>query len=151
MLFVDLIHLVLELLCRHWLACYTEPATRRLRRRWKAEIMLFPMVHHGPRLDHSLVIGRPFECSVLWQGNPLSTVQTFGTPHCKLCSKERLEIYKRARYKRETLINDRTNLFEACNHKPSFHRYKVDECTDETQESRKGPAESNHRVLVASV
>ena len=87
--------------------------------------------------------------SILWQGNPLSTVQTFGTPSCKLCSKERLEIYKRARFKRATLINERTNLFEACNHKPSFHRYKVDECTDETQQSRKGPAESNHRVLVS--
>ena len=91
------------------------------------------------------------ECSILWQGNPLSTVQTFGPPHCKLCSKERLEMCKRARCKRDTLINERTDLFEACCHKPSFHRCKVDECTDETQESRKGPADSDHRVLLASV
>ena len=63
------------------------------------------------------VLARSVRCqtehSVLWQGNPLSTVQTFGTPHCKLCSKERLEMCKRARYKRDALINERTNLFEA--------------------------------------
>ena len=88
--------------------------------------------------------------SILWQGKPLSTVQTFGTPTCKLCSKKRLEIYKRARFKGRTLINDRTHLFEACKHRPDFHRYTEQEpCTDETQGSRKGPARSNHRVLIS--
>ena len=32
--------------------------------------------------------------SILWTGNPLSTVKTFETPHCKLCTKEKLEILK---------------------------------------------------------
>ena len=44
----------------------------------------------GPVRNHT-------KCSILWQGNPPSTVQTFGTPSCKLCSKERLEMCKRAR------------------------------------------------------
>ena len=61
------------------------------------------------------------KCSILWQGNPLSTVQTFGTPSCKLCNKERLEICKRAKFKRAMPMNERTDLFEACNHKPSFY------------------------------
>ena len=86
--------------------------------------------------------------SVLWKGNPLSTVKTFRTPHCKLCTKEKLEILKRARYKPRTLINRKRDLHEACNHKPHFHRYHDEETsTDETRDSRKGPAKSNHRVF----
>ena len=97
------------------------------------------------------LVRHQIEHSIPWQGNPLSTVQTFGTPSYRLRSKERLETHKRARFKRATLINERTNLFEACNHKPSFHQCKVDECTDETQESQKGPAESVHRALVSAL
>ena len=90
--------------------------------------------------------------SILWKGNPLSTVKTFGTPHCKLCAKERLEIMKRARLKPSTLINKKRDLYEACNHKPQFHRYtnKETPSTDETQESRKGQTtESNHRATAS--
>ena len=79
------------------------------------------LMNFRPGTVSARLVRNQIEYSILWQGNPLSTVQTFGTPHCKLCSKERLEICKRARHKRDTLINDRTNLFEACNHKPSFH------------------------------
>ena len=60
----DLIHLVLGLLRRQRLACSTELATRRLRHRWKAESVLFPMVHHGPALDQLLIVGRLFEVRV---------------------------------------------------------------------------------------
>ena len=33
-------------------------------------------------------------CSIIWQGNPISAVKTFGTANCTLCNKERLEILK---------------------------------------------------------
>ena len=96
------------------------------------------------------IIRNSINYSILWQGKTLSTLQTFGTPTCKLCSKERLEIYKRARFKRETLINDRTHLFEACKHKTAFHRYEEGaQCTDETCQSRKGPTRSNHREVIS--
>ena len=90
--------------------------------------------------------------SILYQGNPLSVVQTFGTPNCRLCSKERIEILKRSRHKPQSLINKRQELYEACKHKPQFHRYKVEEAsTDETSNSRKSQsaARSNHRVLIS--
>ena len=83
------------------------------------------------------IIRNFIDYSVLWRGNPLSSVKTFATPHCKLCSKERTEILKRARYKPHLLINIRTGLYESCNHIPQFHRFKEgdDDSTDETQES----------------
>ena len=60
MLIVDLIHLVsheMDVLLRLWLACSTGFTTSHLRYRWKAGILLFPMVHHGPTLNPCLVIG----------------------------------------------------------------------------------------------
>ena len=81
--------------------------------------------HNFPELTPSLIRNNT-EYSILWQGNPLSTVKTFGIPHCsRLCGKERLEILKRARYKPQSLINKKKDLYEACNHKPQFHRYKL--------------------------
>ena len=35
-------------------------------------------------------------CAILWQGNPLSAVKTFGKNSCKLCNRERMEIIKQA-------------------------------------------------------
>ena len=89
--------------------------------------------------------------SVLWQGKALSAVKTFGTLNCKLCSKERLETFKRAQFKPGTLTNRRKDFHEACKHKPSFHRHTMEHSPDETQGSRKGrdPVNSNHRELVS--
>ena len=55
---------------------------------------------------------------VVWQGNPLSCVKTFKSLTCKLCSKERLHLYK-ARQKDKAdetnlLINTRSDLYSAC-------------------------------------
>ena len=34
------------------------------------------------------------EVGILWKGNPLSCVKTFGTKNCKLCMQEKIEILK---------------------------------------------------------
>ena len=115
-----------------------------------ARFVAATLINFQPGVLNTKIVRSHLKYSILWQGNPLSVVQTFGTPTCKLCSRERLEIYKRARFKRNTLINERTDLFEACKHKAAFHRYEQEApCTDETQGSRKGPARSNHRVLIS--
>ncbi|CAB9506324.1 unknown protein [Seminavis robusta] len=54
------------------------------------------------------------EISILWQGNPISTVKTFGTRHCSLCNRERLEILKRSRESPEKLINSCNEIYGAC-------------------------------------
>ena len=70
--------------------------------------------------------------SIVWQGNPISAVKTFGTNHCMLCNKERLEILKLARFKPHLLINSCNEIYGACRHKPKFHRYTKHPSTDET-------------------
>jgi hypothetical protein len=62
-------------------------------------------------------------CKVLWQGNPINVVKTFGTPNCALCNKERLEILKQSRKNPESLINSCNEIYGACRHNPKFHRY----------------------------
>ncbi len=71
-------------------------------------------------------------CSIIWQGNPISAVKTFGTANCALCNKERLEILKLSRYKPHLLINSCNEIYGACRHKPKFHRYITARGTDES-------------------
>ena len=60
---------------------------------------------------------------ILWKGNPLSCVKTFGTRACKLCSKERLEILKLVRTEPVRAINKNNEIYGACRHKPKFHKF----------------------------
>ena len=64
------------------------------------------------------------KCEILWQGNPINVVKTFGTPNCALCNKERLAILKQSRKNPNSLINSCNEIDGACRHKPKFHRYK---------------------------
>ena len=62
--------------------------------------------------------------SILWKGNPISCVKSFGKLKCSLCMKERLEILKALGDNSEKrLINSNNELYGACRHKPKFHRY----------------------------
>ena len=55
---------------------------------------------------------------ILWKGNPLSCVKTFGTKHCKLCSKERMAILNLTRKHPEMAINKCNEVYGACHHRP---------------------------------
>ncbi len=92
-------------------------------------------------------------CSVIWKGNPLSAVKTFGTPHCTLCARERIEILKLSRYKPHLLINSCNEIYGACRHKPKFHRYATAQGTDESPREMKGSnkQEKSPQRLSASV
>jgi GIY-YIG catalytic domain len=77
-------------------------------------------------------------CSVLWQGNPISVVKTFGTPNCALCNKERIEILKQSKKDSNSLINSCNEIYGACRHKPKFHRYvSRTPSTDESNEDER--------------
>ena len=61
--------------------------------------------------------------NILWQGNPMSCVKTFGTPGCKLCSKERMAILNLTRKTPHLAINKCNEVYGACRHRPRFHRF----------------------------
>ena len=80
------------------------------------------------------IIRNSIEYSILWQGNSISTTQTFGTSNCRLCTQEKITIIKAAKLDPTTLINKRRDLHEACKHKPQFHRFRDSDSTDEATE-----------------
>ena len=79
-----------------------------------------------------------YTSKVLWQGNSISTVKTFGTSHCVLCNQERLHIFYRFKKDPGKQINFCNEIFGACKHKTRFHRYiKVEPGTDDSEEEEK--------------
>lgn len=65
------------------------------------------------------------DMEIVWQGDAISCMKSFGQLSCRLCMKERLEILKQTRRSPEKLINSRSELYGACRHKTNFHRYKL--------------------------
>ena len=70
-----------------------------------------------------LVQAQELDISIMWKGNALSTMKTFGTRNCVLCAKERVAIVKHWWKDKKTLINSNTEIFGGCRHKTKFHRY----------------------------
>jgi hypothetical protein len=68
-----------------------------------------------------------YKVEILWQGNPLATVKTFGTSACKPCAKERLAILKLTRSTPHLAINKCNEINGACRHNPGFHRFDIKE------------------------
>ena len=61
---------------------------------------------------------------ILWQGDPIKVVKTFGKRSCVLCTQERLAIIKAAWKNCNQLINSNSEIYGACCHNPKFHRFK---------------------------
>ena len=60
---------------------------------------------------------------ILWQGDAISCMKSFGQLNCHLCMRERIEILKWSKKNLEKLINSRSEIYGACRHKTRFHRY----------------------------
>jgi hypothetical protein len=66
---------------------------------------------------------RLMKFQILWQGNPISCMKTFGKLNCALCMRERVEILRAHQQEKDKLINSNKEIFGACRHKTKFHRF----------------------------
>ena len=57
------------------------------------------------------------------QLNPIGAMKTFTKPNCNLCMQERLTILKKRRDKRVTVMNKNSEIYGACRHKTTFHKF----------------------------
>jgi hypothetical protein len=55
---------------------------------------------------------------IIWKGNPMTVVKSFGKNSCKLCSRERMEIIKHLFNPECPTINSRLEIHGACRHLP---------------------------------
>ena len=62
---------------------------------------------------------------VLKQLDLIGAMKTFTKPNCNLCMQERLKNLKMIRDKRVTVMNKNLEIYGACRHKASFHRFFI--------------------------
>ena len=67
---------------------------------------------------------------VVKQLNPIREMKTFTKPNCKICMEEHLTILKKLLDKRATIMNKNSEIYGACRHKTTFHRFFLS--TDDT-------------------
>ena len=60
---------------------------------------------------------------VIKQLNPIRAMKKFTKPNCNLCMQERLTILKKLRDKRITVMKNNSEIYGACWHKTTFHRF----------------------------
>lgn len=82
---------------------------------------------------------------ILWKGDPLTCVKTFGSKKCRLCAKERLAILLSSRNEPEKTINKCKEIYGACRHKPRFHKLQQKESPTSTDESAKDERGLGHQ------
>jgi hypothetical protein len=60
---------------------------------------------------------------IVWQGNVISCMKSFGKLNCSLCMRERIEILRTIRQEEWKIMNNCNEIYGACRHKPRFHRF----------------------------
>jgi hypothetical protein len=69
------------------------------------------------------IVREMLKVEIVWKGNPIGCMKTFGSNSCNLCMKERLAILNMTRKNPKKLINSRNEICGACRHKTRFHRF----------------------------
>jgi hypothetical protein len=60
---------------------------------------------------------------IVWQGNAISCMKSFGKLNCSLCMWERIEILRTICQEEWRIINHCNEIYGACQHKTRFHRF----------------------------
>lgn len=79
------------------------------------------------------------EVSVLWKGDPIHCMKSFGSKTCALCMQERLETLRRAREGQESPVNSNNELHGTCWHKMRFHWLTLPKDKNLSTDDRTGP------------
>ena len=58
---------------------------------------------------------------VIWEGNALSVVKTFGSDQCRLCAEEKFCIWEDNCRNFRYMLNKRQEIYGACAHNVHFH------------------------------
>jgi hypothetical protein len=64
-----------------------------------------------------------WKIKILWQGNTISCMKSFGKLNCSLCMRERIEILRAMQQEECLIINSCNEIYGACRHKTKFHRF----------------------------
>jgi hypothetical protein len=68
-------------------------------------------------------IRKMMKVKIIWQGNAISCMKSFGKLNCSLCMRERIEILRTICQEEWKIINHCNEIYGACQHKTRFHRF----------------------------
>jgi hypothetical protein len=80
-----------------------------------------------------------YQVKILWKGNAISCVKSFGKKSCRLCMKERIEIIKAIYKNKNQVINSCNEIYGSCRHNPHFHRYHNQRTTNNASTDESNP------------
>jgi hypothetical protein len=66
---------------------------------------------------------RMMKVKIIWQGNTISCMKSFGKLYCSLCMHKRIEILCMIHQEEWKIINNCNEIYGACQHKTRFHRF----------------------------
>jgi hypothetical protein len=76
---------------------------------------------------------------IVWQGNAISCMKSFGKLNCSLCMQERIEILCTICQEEWKIINHCNEIYyDACRHKTSFHRFLKDHTNEKNTSTDEG-------------
>ena len=84
---------------------------------------------------------------VLQKMNPISTMKTIGTDHCKLCTDEKIKILKYTRELGPLIINKCSEVYGACRHRTKFHWFSSDEATEVAERANYPDPQYNYKQV----
>ena len=103
---------------------------RLLKNRQKSDSFAAHFVQHFNNTKSRTDLRKCMTFKILDQLNLIGVMKTFTKPNCNLCMQERLTILKKLRDKRITVMNNNSEIYGACRHKTTLHRFCL--CTDDT-------------------
>ena len=103
---------------------------RLLKNGQKSDLFAAHFVQHFNNTTLRTDLRKCMTFKVVNQLNPIGAMKTLPKPNCNLCIQERLTILKMLREKRVTVMNKNSEIYGACRHKTTFHRFFLS--TDDT-------------------
>ena len=89
----------------------------------KSDSFAAHFVHHFNNTTSRTDLRKCMTFKEINQLNPIGAMKIFTKPNCNLCMQERLTIMKELCEKRVTVMNTNLDIYGACRHKNTFHRF----------------------------
>ena len=103
--------------------CHFSNLQRVLKNGQKSDLFAAHFVQHFNNTTPRTDLRKYMMFKVIKQLNPIVAMKTFTKPNFNLCIQERLTILNKLRDKHVTVMNKNSEIYGACRHKTTFHKF----------------------------
>ena len=109
--------------CKKIIDGYFSDLQRLLKNGQKLDSFAAHFVKHFNNTTSRMDLRKHMMFKLINQLKPIDAMKTFTKPNCNLCMQEHLTILKNIRDKRVTIMNINLEIYGACRHKKTVHRF----------------------------